>query len=369
MRAGLVRGRYLAGVPDRRDILQVLVSTHRRGAETFALELGRGLEARGHRVRSVALAPGSDPAGYDLPTLGPTRMAPATLRALRRQVRDCAVAVAHGSNTLPACALATLGTGVPFAYRNIGDPTYWSSSPARRVRAGISLRRAARIAVLWPGAADAIVRQHGVARERIRIIPNGAPIERFPLVDARLKADARARLGLPAEEPIVLFLGALSPEKNIDVAIRAMASVPTGRLVVTGEGPQRATLEALADDVVPSRVSFVGSTPDPAASLAAADVVVLPSATEGMPGVLIEAGLSGVPVVATDVGGVGEVVVDGETGLLVPPGEPAPLASALTAVLADPGRLGARARAHCEARFELGVVTGLWEDLLAELGG
>jgi glycosyltransferase involved in cell wall biosynthesis len=108
--------------------------------------------------------------------------------------------------------------------------------------------------------------------------------------------------------------------------------------------------------------------PGPGDALAAADVVVSCSRTEGMPGVLIEAGLSARPAVATDVGGVGEIVRDGETGLLVRPGDVDALTAAIGRALAERDRLGAAARARCLAHFEIGPVADGWADLLRSLG-
>ena len=99
---------------------------------------------------------------------------------------------------------------------------------------------------------------------------------------------------------------------------------------------------------------------------AAADALVLASATEGMPAVLIEAGLSGRPAVATDVGAVSEVVVHGETGLLVD-ADGAGCTTAVVAAVADRDRLGSAARRHCLERFELETVADRWHDLLDEV--
>ncbi|MGI9119623.1 MAG: glycosyltransferase, partial [Acidimicrobiales bacterium] len=103
-------------------VLGVVVSTQRRGAEVFATDLAAALEARGLGVRTVALAPGADGARLDLPTLGRSRSGPRALQALRAQSRRYEVVVAHGSHTLPACALSLIGGRTPFVYRNIGDP-------------------------------------------------------------------------------------------------------------------------------------------------------------------------------------------------------------------------------------------------------
>jgi glycosyltransferase involved in cell wall biosynthesis len=138
-------------------------------------------------------------------------------------------------------------------------------------------------------------------------------------------------------------------------------------LVIAGHGPGRAALEAQAAGDAPSRVRFVGALSDVAPVYAAADAVVLASRTEGMPGVLIEAGLSERPVVAYDVGAVSEIVADGETGLLVSSGDVTGLAAALRGVLEDPGAMGAVARQRCLARFEIGVVGEKWAAVVGEL--
>ena len=120
---------------------------------------------------------------------------------------------------------------------------------------------------------------------------------------------------------------------------------------------------------------LVGSLAEPARLLAAADVLVLPSRTEGIPAVAIEAGLCGLAVVARNVGGVAEVVVDGETGVLVDEHSPEALAAAL-ATIVGPGSsgdqaaaLGAAGRQRCLARFALDVVAARWDDLLARVTG
>lgn len=348
-------------------VLQVIISTTRRGAEVSATQRESALTSLGHVIRTVALAPGPDPDGLDVPTLGPTSLGLRTLRALRTEVEGVSLAVACGSRTLPACALATPGTGVPFVYHSIGDPRYWSSSAARRLRVAVLLSRAKAIAVLWSGAAQTLVARYRVSPHKIWVIPNSRPAAAFPPIDPARRAAARAELGIDGDEArIVVYLGALGREKNLDLAITAIRQIPVATLLLVGDGPQRQRLEALAA-VAPGQVRFLGTSDEPSRILAAADVVVLPSDTEGMPGVLIEAGLSGLPVVATDVGAVHEVIIDGKTGRLVPPGNSEALATALRETLENPGTLGQAARAHCLANFEMEPVTAQWSVFLREM--
>jgi glycosyltransferase involved in cell wall biosynthesis len=348
-------------------VLQVITSTDRRGAQIFATDLDVALTEKGWDVRTVALASGSDGGSLNIPVLGHQELAPATLLRLRSEARRSAVVVAHGSTTLTASALATAGTGIPFVYRSIGDPGFWAATPLRRARVQLLMRRAQAVAVVWRGAADLLRDRFGLHPEQVRAIPNGVPAARFPLVDMRRRGEARHRLGLETDRATVAFVGALSPEKRVGDAIAALRSLPDVALVIAGEGPERARLEALAAADAPGRVRFLGVTDEPATVLAATDVLVLPSRTEGMPAVLIEAGMSGIPVVASGVGGVGEVVVDGVTGLLVVPGDRPTLVSAIERTLADHDRLSLDGREHCLEHFEITVVASKWDELLGEL--
>ena len=126
-------------------------------------------------------------------------------------------------------------------------------------------------------------------------------------------------------------------------------------LLLAGDGPERQRLQATAErlDLV-EFVHFLGSVPDVGTVLAVADVIVLPSVVEGLPLALLEAMLAGKPVVATAVGGIPEVIVSGDNGLLVPPGNEAELADAIAQLVQRPelgARIGSRGRCTAEQRF------------------
>jgi glycosyltransferase involved in cell wall biosynthesis len=347
-------------------VLHVITSTQRRGAETFAVDLAAALGDRGVASEVVALVPGAgDP--LDVATLGRAALAPATLRALRRRAGGAHAVVAHGSRTLPACAMALAGHRTPVVYRSIGDPGAWAGGPVRRLRTRALLGRMAAVAALWQAAADAVHDLYGVPRSRLHVLPNGVPAARCPVPDAPARAVARARLGLPPGAPVVAAIGALSAEKQLTDAVDAVAKVDGVHLLVAGDGPERPALERRAA-ALGDRAHFAGMLAGPADALAAADVVVSCSRTEGMPGVLIEAGLSGLPAVATDVGGVAQIVRNGETGVLVRQGDVDGLAGGLMRALAERSRLGPAARARCLATFEIGPVADGWCHLLRTLG-
>jgi glycosyltransferase involved in cell wall biosynthesis len=130
--------------------------------------------------------------------------------------------------------------------------------------------------------------------------------------------------------PLLVAVARLVPQKGIDIALRALAELPDAWLVVLGEGPERTRLEALARELgVVGRTHFPGRVPDVAAWLRRASVVVHPARWEGFGLALLEAMLCAKPVVATHVSSIPEIVVDGETGILVPPDDPRALAHAV----------------------------------------
>jgi glycosyltransferase involved in cell wall biosynthesis len=131
--------------------------------------------------------------------------------------------------------------------------------------------------------------------------------------------------------------------------------VPEATFVIAGEGPQRLELESRARELALSeRVLFLGHREDVPALLASCDFFVLPSLFEGLPLALLEAMSAGKPIVASAVGGVGEAIIDGKTGLLVPPGRPELLANSIRALMANPTfaeGLGSAARDRAAERF------------------
>jgi glycosyltransferase involved in cell wall biosynthesis len=183
--------------------------------------------------------------------------------------------------------------------------------------------------------------------DRTLVIPNA--------VDVRAAPRSRQE----HEPPRLIAVGRLRPPKDLGTFLRALASLPTGGFTasIVGDGPERAALERqLAALGLEGRVRIEGERDDVPARLADSEIFVLSSRSEGMPVSVLEAMAAGVPVVASAVGGVDELVVDGQTGLLVPPADSEALAAALAVLLADAGlrrRLGEAGRARAEALFDL----------------
>jgi len=175
----------------------------------------------------------------------------------------------------------------------------------------------------------------GVDAARITVIPNAVePRAPVPRDDA-----LRARLGVRGDRALALSVARLEEQKGLTHLLDAAAMLPDVVFAIAGEGPERERLVAKAVALgLSDRVQWLGHRDDVPSLLAAADLFVLPSLNEGLPLAAMEAMLAGVPIVATDAGGTGEVVRDGITGLLVPPGEPRALADAIRALLDAPER-------------------------------
>jgi glycosyltransferase involved in cell wall biosynthesis len=349
-------------------VLGLISSTNRRGAELFANKVRNELNGNGFAVDLWALEAGATERGLDVPVLSAQRVGQGRLdlramRHLRSMVKDVEVVVAFGGATLTTSALATRGTGVPLVYRQIGDPAFWGSVRFADLRIGAPLRATTAVVALWQGAADELVRRYRLPPERMHVIPNArdAVLLRPPTDDEREAARAEHRVG---GAPVVLYLGALSWEKRPADAIRAVAALDDVRLIVAGDGPLRSDLERLAGSIAPGRVEFTGVVADPATVLYASDALICTSATEGMAGCLLEAGLCGMPVVATDVGSASEVIADGVTGRLVSVDAPDAAAVALADVLARAEEMGEAARERTAERYSFDRVLGAWAELL-----
>jgi glycosyltransferase involved in cell wall biosynthesis len=342
------------------------------GPATHAPEVASLLHGHGHAVEVVTTAD-REPEPMLYPVRWADRALPAPLRhtAVARLVaaRARQADVVYTTGMFTRSALGAFAARTPYVVKLTGDPAFerarwrgvvaadlesFAHSPGgpqvralRAVRDAV-LRRAAH--VFCPSAyLRQLVLGWGVAPDRVEVLPNPAP-----RVEAIADRDTlRGRLGF--DGPTVVFAGRLTAQKALDTALESLARVPGVDLVVAGDGPEEGRLRDRAAALgLDGRARFVGAQPRERVLelFRAADASLLPSAWENFPHTLVEALAAGTPVVATDVGGVAEVVRDEENGLLVRAGDSAALTAALERVRDEPALLAGlrdRAAASVEA--------------------
>ncbi len=352
---------------ERPSVLIVVTGTHRRGAEVFGEHLARGLEASGWRATIVALRRSSADAHIDAVALfdGPDEksisgLRPDVVARLRRHIRAFQpdVVLAGGGATLKYSvgALTGMRNRPRLVYSSIGEPAYWAqSSVSRRILSGL-LKRTDLVTAVSSATADQLTQQFGVDKSRVRVAYPGVP-DSMVLDVAREESD-RLR---------VLFLGSLSTEKDPLSALEAVGRmVQPVQLRFVGDGPMLTELkESAARHAAP--IEFPGAADDVVPHLTWAQVLILTSRTEGLPGVILEAGATGLPVVAFAVGGVGEAVADGKSGFVVDPGDTGTAAESLDRLAVDSdlrATMGAAARSLVRDQFLLSQAVERFIDLL-----
>lgn len=367
--------------------LVLLSSLAPGGAERVTVSCLRRLRADGHDVpvctvsspQDGALAEELRQAGVTRHDLAASRLADyrallRLIRLIRRERYD--LVHAHGQDAAILGVMACRACGVPLVItRHVLEEPVDGWRQRARMRATVgALRRAHTVVAVSTATALSLVRTTGIPLERIRVIKNGIELERFGgrSPDARLRV--RTALGVEPEQHMVLVPAVLRGGKGHDVLLDAVPrirnQVPQARLVLAGSGELEADLRerarAYGDAVV-----FLGHRDDMPDLLDAADLVVLPSLSEALPTVLMEAAAAGRAAVGTCVGGVDEVVDDGRTGALVPPANAAALAVAVIAMLRDRSRadaFGRAARALARERFGIETqvtrTTALWREIV-----
>lgn len=237
----------------------------------------------------------------------------------------------------------------------------------------ISCRLADKILCVADSLAGDLTERSGVDREKITIIHNGVDLERFS--PARISGvPIRQELSLEGT-PVIAIIGRMTEQKGHTFFLRALGllrnSFPGIRGFIVGDGPLREELERQACLLgVRESCAFLGVRQDIPEILAAVNVVTVPSLSEGFPYVVLEAMAMARPVVASRVSGLPEVIEDGVNGMLVPPRDPAALATAIKFLLTNPSearRMGQQARALVQERFSLERMVKATQDLYAAL--
>lgn len=350
------------------------------GAERQVILLAKGLRRRGWKVSVVALSGTGGSAAAELISAGVSFLSLDMRKGLadprgwirfRRWLRSESPALIH-SHLSHAAGLARwsrLVAPVPL----LVDTVHSSSTGGLLRRWGYRSSRwlPDRVTAVSQAVADAHLLAAMVVEKKLIVLPNGVDVVAWQ-PDAALRIATRRELGL-ANEFLWLAAGRLEPVKDYPTLIRAFAQTPaTARLVIAGGGPLESELRQLASAMrLNERVRFLGFEPDVRRWMQAADGFVLSSRWEGLPMALLEAASCALPVVATDVPGTREVIVDGQTGWLTPAGDDCALAAAMTRTMQTPPEerraMGDRARQRAIQRFSLEAVLDRWESLYSGL--
>lgn len=372
------------GIAEPLRVMLLVTGLDRGGAETQVVQLALELRRRGWEVQVVSMLP---PAafeeelargGVELHSLGmrPGKPGPRGLWHLLRLLGAWKPHVVHAhlfhANLL--ARLARLICPVPVLIS-----TLHSLAESGRDSSGTGLRDGLYRFTDWlsdrtVSVSEAVAERHiasrAVSRSRSSVIPNGAQPELF-VKSPQARARARAALGLQ-EEFAWLAAGRLMWKKDYATMLLAMARQPTGTLLIAGKGPDERELRAQAESLR-ARVRFLGLREDVPDLMNACDGFVMSSVVEGLPMVLIEAAMAGLPAVTTDAGGAREVVRDGETGFVVPARDATALGEAMQRLAAMPledrQRMGDAARRIALRRFSISKVAAQWEGLYRECLG
>ena len=353
-------------------IVHIIPSPRGRGAQRAARLLVDRLDAPGrerHRLLGLFGGPPEVEIDLDLGFAAGSHTAEGfqprvalRLRQALARLRPTAV-VAHGGDAMKYALPGVIGTGRPLAYYVIGTytgrPTVLHQWLWRRIMA-----RAKLVVAVGNEVLDECTGQFRVATQRAVVIPNGRDPEEFR---PRAFWDS-------SHEPTLIFVGALTaqkrPERFIEVVRHLRAEGRQFRAVMVGDGPLAASLAPFA---AANGVDFLGPRSDVPELLRNSEIFVFTSLPtgEGMPGVLIEAGLSGLPAVSTPVPGADTVLTDGTTGVMVDYSVPS-MVSAIGGLLESHSQrvaMGKSARARCESEFNLDLMTDRWRAALHSMVG
>lgn len=352
------------------------------GAETQLVRVARELTHRGWEVTVVSLLPPQayvadlERAGIHASTLGMSRRVPDP-RAIIRLARLLQLSKPHilHSYMFHANILARvtrLFVEVPVlisSVRTLHEQNRW-----REVLYRLTDSLCDVTTHVCRTGAERYVRIGAVPARKMRHIPNGVDTDVFrpdPVVRVRL----RSELGVEGSF-VWLAVGRFEPPKDHPTMLQAFANIahnhPNSLLLLVGDGPLRREIEAMASALgIQSRVRFLGLRQDISHLMNVADAYLMSSSREGLPNVLLEAHSTGLPIVATDVGGNREVVLDGKTGFIVPSRNPDALAQAMQRMMdldeSERSQMGVAGRQHIIQNYSMEHVVQQWEDLYREL--
>ena len=359
-------------------VLHIIDSLHLGGAQEVVLNLATCGSSRfrhevatlhGHGIYWDRLKK----AGIKVHSLSPHKFLPAYLASIPWRILADKPDILHchliPSNIIAKPLGALLGVPVIINHDHTNDPHRIDNKILLALDKSTN-RFAHHIIAVAAACRDFLTTHESIPPEKISLVPNAIDLRRFSPGEVS-RDEARARLGLPAGSRIVAGVGRLNPQKNfalfLDIAAQLAPRFPDLHFLLAGEGPEEQMLREKASALgIANRVTFSGYVADTRLVYLAADVLLMPSRYEGLPMTLLEAMAMGLPVVASKLDGIAEVIGDGAEGFLVPSDDAALFVERTASLLADAElspRISKNARAKIEASFSVERMTSAVEDI------
>jgi glycosyltransferase involved in cell wall biosynthesis len=343
---------------ERIRLLWLIDSLNVGGAESLVIPFARRLDRGRYDFHLCCLSTiGGNPIAAELEkdnipvhNLGARNLRDrAAFRRLLAYVREHKIDVIHAHLTYAGIwsALVSRKTGIPSVTSLHVAPSAtrelvksWRhrvmTDLRDRLMRWVLKRWASAVVMVSAALRDTYLAAGGLDPAKIRVVHNGIELQRFDGDRAATRARLEQEFGIPAGVPIAVTVSVLRPKKGVEVLIGAIQQVPNAVFLIIGDGSMREEWTALAErNGIADRIRWAGYRRDVDQLLAGADVFVHPSLDDAFPTVLLEAMAAGLPVVASNVGGIPEIVQPGITGQLVPPGDAAALAAAIRGLLAS----------------------------------
>jgi len=359
-------------------VLHIIDSLHLGGAQEVVLNLATcGSSRFRHEVATMhgrgiywdRLAQ----AGVKVHSLSPHKFLPAYIASIPWRILADRPDILHchliPSNIIAKPLGALLGVPVIINHDHTNDPHRIDNKILLALDKSTN-RFAHHIIAVAAACRDFLTTHESIPLEKISLVPNAIDLRRFSPGEAS-RDEARARLGLPVASRIVAGVGRLNPQKNfalfLDIAAQLAPRFPDLHFLLAGDGPEEQMLREKASALgIANRVTFSGYVADTRLVYLAADVLLMPSRYEGLPMTLLEAMAMGLPVVASKLDGIAEVIGDGSEGFLVPSDDAALFVERTAALLADAelsSRISKNARAKIEASFSVERMTSSVEEI------
>lgn len=344
-------------------VLHIIDSLHLGGAQEVVLNLATC--GSPHFTHEVATMHGHGiywdrlrDAGIRVHSLSPHKHLPLYLATLPALILSLRPDILHchliPSNIIAKPIGSLLGVPLVINHDHTNDPHRIDNKMLLALDKSTN-RFARHIIAVAAACRDFLVQHESIPVEKISLVPNAIDLCRFSPETTSL-GESRVALGLPPDIPVIAGVGRLNPQKNFSLFLEIAAAVssksPEARFLLAGEGPEESLLREQAKALgLADKVIFAGYIPDTRVVYAAADILLMPSRFEGLPMTLLEAMAMGLPVVASNLDGIAEVITDSCEGFLAPPGEAPVFAERILRLLAD-AQLAANISRNARAKIE-----------------